>query len=71
MTDNTVINTKTAGSMTSGVCIHGPLVGKRVVRNGTDPWIPAGDATREEMMQSKDDQYGDVWSQVFGQRGGR
>jgi hypothetical protein len=65
---NTVKNIKTRGNLRTAICIHGPLIGKRVVSISTGPWMAAGDATAEEMASaaSKDAAYQDFWGQAFG-----
>jgi hypothetical protein len=69
MSQNTVVNLKKVGATESGICIHGPLVGKRVVRFGIGPWMPAGEATKEEMLAASDTAYGNLFDKLFG-RGG-
>jgi hypothetical protein len=52
-TTNTVVDVKARGAMETGICVHGPLMGKRVVRmSKAAPWMPAGDATADEMRQA-------------------
>lgn len=66
MTQNTIENIRTNGKIRTGVCIHGPLVGKRVVSNDNGPWMPAGEATLEEMQRARGDMFSDALDHLFG-----
>lgn len=63
--ENTVTQIKSSGPMRSGICVHGPLVGKRVVSMSNGPWMPAGQATREEMLSAQSGSFDDFWSQIM------
>lgn len=66
MSENTVVGVQAQGAMRSGICVHGPLIGKRVVSMSNGPWMPAGQATKDEMLQANGSAFNDFWAQAFG-----